>query len=113
MVFEVENSRTGYRNKLEIVRDVLDVAAGAGDGGSKKTHIMYGANLSYKLLTKYLSDVLDAGLMCVDGACYLLTEKGREFLHIYEDYDRSRRAINDHINNLNSGKQTLEKLLQV
>ena len=80
MVFEVENSRKEYRSRLEIIRDVLAVADGAGDDGSKKTHIMYGANLSYKLLTKYLGEVLDARLVCAQGACYLLTEKGRNFL---------------------------------
>lgn len=111
MVLEVENSSKGYRSRLEIIRDVLQVADGAGDSGSKKTHIMYGANLSYKLLTRYLGEVLDAGLVCVEGACYFVTDKGREFLEVYEDYEKRRREINDHINSLNCGKQTLEKML--
>ena len=112
MVFEIENSRKGYRGRLEIVRDVLQVAEGAGDDGSRKTHIMYGANLSYKLLTRYLGEVLDAGLVCENGACYLITDKGREFLEVYEDYESKRKEIHDHINSLNCGKQTLEKMLE-
>jgi predicted transcriptional regulator len=113
LVFDVENFRKGYRSRLEIIRDLLHVAEGAGDNGSKKTHIMYGANLSYKLLTKYLGEVLDAGLVCAEESCYLLTEKGREFLHVYEGYEKRRRAIKDHIKSLNSGKQTLEEMLRV
>jgi len=113
LVLEVENSSKGYRGRLEIIRDVLQVAEGSGDNGSKKTHIMYGANLSYKLLTRYLGEVLDAGLVCVEGACYSITDKGREFLETYEDYENKRKEINEHISSLNCGKQTLEKLLRV
>ena len=112
MVFGEENFKTGYRGRLEIVRDVLLVADGAGDNGSKKTHIMYGANLSYKLLTRYLGKVLDAGLVCEEGACYFITEKGREFLQAYGDYEAKRKEIYDHISNLNCGKEALEKMLQ-
>ena len=74
---------------------------------------MYGANLSYKLLTRYLGEVLDAGLVCVKGACYLHTEKGKEFLQVYQDYEKRRREIDAHINSLNCGRQTLEKLLAI
>ena len=113
MVFGEENFRTGYRGRLEIVRDVLLVADGAGGNGSKKTHIMYGANLSYKLLTRYLGEVLDAGLVCVQGACYFITEKGGEFLEAYEDYEAKRKEIHDHISSLNCGREALEKMLQI
>ena len=60
-----------------------------------------------------LPGVLDAGLVCAEESCYLLTEKGKEFLQVYEDYEKRRRAINDHINSLNSGRQKLEKLLRI
>ena len=111
MVLEVEISRKGYRSRLEIVRDVLQVARGAGGNGSKKTHIMYGANLSYKLLTRYLGEVLDASLVCLEGACYFITEKGREFLQVYQDYEKEYREFERHNARLNSGKEELEKLL--
>jgi len=109
--FEIENSSKGYRSRLEIIRDVLQVAEGAGDNGSKKTHIMYGANLSYKLLTRYLGEVLDAGLVCKDESCYNITDKGREFLQVYGDYEETHREIEKHSVQLNSGKEELEKML--
>jgi len=107
---EVEN-RVGYRGKLEIIRDVLVVVSGAGDFGSKKTHIMYGANLSYKLLTRYLGEVLNAGLVCPGGDCYVITEKGREFLQIFNDYEKEAREVQKHSLRLNNGRHELEKLL--
>lgn len=88
------------------------VAADAGDSGSRKTHIMYGANLSYKLLVKYLDACIDCGLMCEGGSSYQITDKGEEFLQVYGDYDESRRDIEDQINHLNSGKETLENMLE-
>ena len=103
--------RKGYRSKLEIVRDILHVAANGSESGSKKTHIMYGANLSYKLLTKYLDEVLDSGLICEGGSCYFITKKGKEFLEIYEDYEEEREAVHRHRIKLNNGREELEKLL--
>jgi predicted transcriptional regulator len=44
---------------------------------------MFGANLSFKLLEKYLSIVVDAGFVRVEGSRYELTERGREFLNQY------------------------------
>ena len=105
-----ENSSKGYRDKLEIVKDMLHVAEGASDSGSKKTHIMYGANLSFKLLTKYLNEVLDAGLICEKNSCYLITEKGKEFLKIYEDYEKEFVAVKEHSLRLNNGKEELERM---
>lgn len=106
-----EDNRKGYRGRLEIVRDVLQVVDEAGDSGSKKTHIMYGANLSYKLLTRYLGEVLEAGLVCKNEACYLITDRGREFLQVYQDYEKTYREIQKRNARLNSGKEELEKLL--
>jgi len=43
------------------VADILEAA----NSGANKTHIMFGANLSFKLLEKYLGLVVDAGFVCV------------------------------------------------
>jgi len=110
MALDIE-SRKGYRSRLEIVRDILLVADDAGDSGSKKTHIMYGANLSYKLLTRYLDDVLDAGLVCEKGSCYLITGKGKEFLKVYEDYEKENVAVREHSERLNNGREELQRML--
>ncbi len=71
------------RSSLEIVGDVLSIALAK----VKKTRIMYQANLSYVQLEKYLKVLLDGGLIqCDEGSCYLITQKGRDFLRTYADY---------------------------
>jgi len=109
---DVGNSRKGYRNKLEIIRDILFVVKVSGGNGSKKTHIMYGANLSYKLLTRYVEGVLEAGLISYDGESYYkLTEKGKMFLECYDEYETKRRDLEKRINHINNGREILEKML--
>ncbi len=53
---------------------------------SRKTKIMYGANLSFHQVEKYLSALLRSGLLEHDvDSGYLITEAGREFLSLYEE----------------------------
>jgi predicted transcriptional regulator len=106
----IENSRKGYRGRLEIIRDILLVTSDAGIVGYKKTHIMYGANLSYKLLMKYLGEASDAGLVCDEDSCFVITEKGKEFLKFYKDYEKSQTEIEKRSAYLKNGIKTLEKL---
>jgi DNA-binding PadR family transcriptional regulator len=48
---------------------------------------MYQANLSYVQTEKYLKGLLESGLVECDGdSCYLITQKGREFLQAYANY---------------------------
>ena len=109
MVSSVEFSRKGYRSRLEIIRDILLVL---GEDGSKKTHIMYGANLSYKLLLRYLEHILDAGLVEYDGdSYYTITEKGKKFLKLYQKYEKERVEVEKRLNCLYCGKEALEKML--
>jgi predicted transcriptional regulator len=107
---DIEDNK-GYRNRLEIIKDILKVTENAGTYGVKKTHIMYGANLSYRLLIKYLQETLNAELICRGESCYIITQKGKEYLGNYEKYIENRTQTEDHINNLNNNKKTLEKLL--
>jgi predicted transcriptional regulator len=81
------------RNRLDIVRDMLAVATIE----AKKTRIMYQANLNYFQAERYLKMLLEEGLLGQDGdSCYLITEKGRQFLSMYNDYfDRCRRIKED------------------
>jgi predicted transcriptional regulator len=44
---------------------------------------MFAANLSFKLLEKYLDIVVSAGFVKVDNSVYLLTDPGKEFLERY------------------------------
>jgi predicted transcriptional regulator len=90
---------------------VLKITENAGTYGAKKTQIMYGANLSYRLLTKYLQETLVTELICKHGSRYIITEKGKEYLRNYEKYQENRIQTEDHINNLKSNRKTLEKML--
>ncbi len=56
--------------------------------GSLKTHLMYGANLSFSQLNYYLSFLLSTGLLKTvqedNKVIYRTTSKGLEFLTNYE-----------------------------
>jgi len=94
-----------YRSRLKIVADVLSVAKGS----AKKTQIMYQANLSYKLLTRYLRFVLEAGLIKLrDGNCYELTPKGFEFLRKFDDYYERRQELRTQLTVIKKKKAVLE-----
>jgi predicted transcriptional regulator len=62
---------------------------------SRKTRIMYQANLNCVQVEKYLKTLLDEELLQHDnGSYYLITEKGKEFLRVYGDYaDRCKRLV--------------------
>lgn len=80
---------TKNRSSLGIVREVLSIASVK----VRKTRIMYGANLSFLQLEKYLTALLGSGLLAHDGdSGYLVTGSGMEFLQLYDDYlERSAR----------------------
>lgn len=83
---------------------------GAIGSGSKKTHIMYQANLSYFLLCRYLDHVLNSGLVQKKEELYLLTNKGKEFLEKYSEYDNNCKEIDRKITELENTKEVLEKI---
>lgn len=94
-----------YRSRLEIVADVLGVVT----GGARKTQIMYQANLSYKLLVKYLRDVMEAGLLAEgDDGSYVLTRKGRDFLDKFRVYSERRRELDERLGKMKDEKMMLE-----
>ena len=73
---------------------------------------MYQANLSYKVLTKYLTEVSEASLIDFEDKkrCYVLTAKGREFLEAYKEYSRDNRHLERRLNEINGKKKVLEEL---
>ena len=94
-----------YRSRLEIIADVLDVVR----GGAKKTRIMYKANLSYQLLTRYLEDVMNMGLVRTeDEGLYELTEKGFGFLQEFKGYHEQRVKVEEQLNDVKDRKAFLE-----
>jgi len=82
------------RNKVEIAAQVLKVAA----DGAKKTHIMYGANLSFDQLEKYLKLLLEKGLLdgrSTERGTYSVTERGRRYLREFVQYESSREVFHE------------------
>jgi predicted transcriptional regulator len=70
------------RDKLSIVAAILEVAV----SGATKTRIMYTANLSFKLLEKYLDKIVNLGFLEAHDSCYIITEQGFSFLKQYRNY---------------------------
>lgn len=96
-----------YRDRLQIVADILSIASRR----TKKTQIMYQANLSYKLLCLYLGKVLDAGLVNSDNDnCYVLTAKGKEFLNRHEMYSKRCKSLEEKLIHVSNEKTTLEEM---
>lgn len=93
-----------YREKLEILADILHVA----ENGARKTQIMYNANLSYKLLRKYLEEALEGELLKPDGDGYIITDKGHEFLAGVGDYLKRLETLQDQLENVEKERALLE-----
>ena len=71
------------RDRLSIIAAILEAA----NSGSNKTHIMFGANLSFRSLEKYLTIALNSGLIQYDAFRYHLTERGHAFLKEYKSFE--------------------------
>jgi len=96
-----------YRDRLQIIADILSIAGRR----AKKTQIMYQANLSYRLLCRYLNDVVKADLICVENAdCFKLTNKGEDFLTRYQEYLKRRKRVEEHLNNVEGERALLEMM---
>ncbi len=98
-----------YRDKLDIVADILNVTR----RNAKKTQIMYEANLSYRVLQKYLADMSETSLICFkeETKRYTLTEKGQEFLEAYRKYSTANKYFERRTTDIKAKKQNLEKLI--
>jgi predicted transcriptional regulator len=73
---------------------------------------MYQANLSYKVLQRYLSEIVEASLISFESAeqHYVLTQKGREFLETYHDYSKTSKSIEKRLDEVFTKKKILEGL---
>ena len=97
-----------YRDRLDIIADILQVAMHE----AKKTQIMYQANLSYKVLQRYLNEVTDASLLQFKGEnqSYLTTSKGQDYLSAYKEYSRTNKSIEKRLSDFSNKKRVLEDL---
>ncbi len=74
------------RSPMEMVCDILGVLT---DGATKPTHILYKANMSWKVLAEYLEYLLGRGMIEREEqggkrSTYRLTERGKSILQLYE-----------------------------
>ncbi|MBC8498259.1 transcriptional regulator [Candidatus Bathyarchaeota archaeon] len=68
------------RSSADICADILSVAV----NGAKKTHIVYKANLNFRIVKGYISTLVSGGLLTPEeDERYYSTEKGVEFLKRY------------------------------
>jgi len=96
-----------HRSRLQIIADILFVVK----DGAKKTQIMHRAKLSYKLLGRYLTDVIEAGLVRFgDAGSYTLTARGGDFLNGYKEYSRRYRQFEEQFNDISHQRIILERM---
>ena len=90
-----------YHSKNDIIGHILEAVNNSGNNGLTKSKIMYTVFLSYPQLQKYLSDLVEKGLIYQiqknaarrkkdkgkqrSSYYYRITDKGRRFLQIYRD----------------------------
>jgi predicted transcriptional regulator len=97
-----------YRDSLDIIADILNAAG----NGAKKTRIMYVANLSYKLLQKYLEETVQTGFMRINNNGYEITEKGQAFLEKYGDFSSKYSKIERERQSIMFEREILERMCQ-
>ena len=68
------------RNNLEIEADILDLS----QRGTIKTHLVYGANLNFNIVKKYVSSLISRDLLRLEGRHYYTTAKGFDYMHLID-----------------------------
>ena len=66
------------RDRVEIMAEILGLCSEPRN----KTHVMYGTNLSWKMLQHYLSELQSRELLEIHGESkrYVTTDRGRDFV---------------------------------
>ena len=81
------------RDRISIIAAILEAA----NSTSCKTRIMFDANLSFRVLEKYLKVALNYGLINQEEFKYKVTDIGREYLeqykHLEERYIGAQKTL--------------------
>ena len=102
-----KSENSGNRTRLEIARDILSISSEK----TRKTRIMFQANLSYELLCRYLKALISSGLLECDGkGLYGTTKQGQLFLQKYAEYAKKNRRLNEEINGSIEDRALLENM---
>jgi predicted transcriptional regulator len=74
------------RDRVEIIAEILCLCSEP----KTKTHIMYGTNLSWKMLQHYLSELQSRKLLKIHGKSkrYVTTNKGLDFVEKWEELQK-------------------------
>lgn len=96
------------RDSLSIIAAILD----ACNTQTNKTHIMFSANLSFKLLEKYLETLTRSGLIKVEGSKYESTEVGIEFITNFRNVDERYISAQKTLESIESERKKLALLYE-
>jgi predicted transcriptional regulator len=71
------------RDRVEIMAEILDLCSVP----KTKTHVMYGTNLSWKMLQHYLAELQSLGLLKIQGksALYVTSKRGLDFVDKWKE----------------------------
>ena len=81
MIYQMAREKTQKRNRFETMYIILKLCS----AGSKKTHIMYRANLSHQQLEKYLTILFDKELLAIKEGSYTTTQRGYLFIRKFDE----------------------------
>lgn len=95
-----------YRRRFDIIADIIGVARPR----SKKTRIMYFANLSYALLKKYLDDSMRLGFLRSAGDEFEVTRRGEDFLERYHQFSSRYSQVEKDLEKVKSDAEVLDKM---
>jgi len=71
------------RDRVEIMAEILGLCSNP----RTKTHVMYGTNLSWKMLQYYLSELQSRGLLEIhnNSTRYVTTKRGLDFVEKWKE----------------------------
>lgn len=77
----VINAMSRIRSRQDIVEQILDFL----QEPKRRTHVMYGVNLSYNQMQYYFREMISSGLIqSTEDNRLVATEKGRAILRLYQ-----------------------------
>ena len=103
MVLNVAREKQQKRSRFETMHTILRLC----NSSTKKTHIMYRANLSHQQLEKFLAILLERNLLAIEDDSYVTTPRGIVFI---EKFNELLRFMNEGNRDFNGGLRTQRNL---